>query len=506
MIAGKRVFWLGTGPRSADPEFIDAPQPPEEKMVSPRTFLLFLALIVLSSNLLRTAAAQDAAGNAPAQNPPAETNYRYWTTDWSFEQIDLGTLTRRLSALGIEIPVRLEGIADVQFDVSVPLNALRTGKAYKFKGTLSVVDFRADQLRLENFAADLNYDDGKLSLTRLKSSQADGGSLAGIASAELIPRGEFRSKLNVANFNTEAIIDLLTKFDVLPAETVQSGTVNAEVTASGPVEAISDLSRWEASGDLSIDDLRLEGLFPINGTVQEFQFREQRLEIGSLNLTSPASETFRVAGKGSVDLAGPLAFSLQLQSNDLPLGEVLELTSDSAVPLIAGKVDLIGTADGRFPENATSPELDIQFAVASPQLFAAGVDLGTIEHDLSITEQQFQLTPRVAADQSAVEGRELDSIRANYQLGEQRILLDQLDAAVFGGQVDGSLSLSRETSGRHEVDVSWNNVAPAFVYQLPGASRPTSIAAQTTGSVEWTVPADQEIGRASCRERVFRAV
>lgn len=446
-------------------------------MISPRIFLLTITLVVAPGFLLRETVAQD--------------EYRYWKTDWSFEEIDLGTLTRRLSGLGIDIPVRLDGTANVQFDVSVPWNALRTGKAYKFKGSLKVAELRADNVRLENFAADLNYENGKVSLTRLESKQTNGGSLAGIASAELIPQGDFKSKLNIAQFEIDAVIDLLAKFDVLPADAIQSGTVSAELEASGPVDAISDVSQWQASGDLSLADLRWDGLFPINGSMQDFKFREQRLEIGSLNITSPVAETFLVAGNGNVDLSGPLSFSLQLQSNDLPVGEILELASNSKRPLIDGKVDLIGTADGRFPKDAASPELDIQFAVASPQLFAAGVDLGTIEHDLTVTEKQFRLTPRVASEATVVEGREIDSITADYRLTESRIVLDQIDASIFGGQLDGNLSLSKEASGRHEIDANWTDIAPAFAYRLPFASRETKIAAETSGSIQWTVPADK---------------
>ena len=115
------------------------------------TNLALTFLLVFCAHTASKTQAQD----APKMRDVPAAQYRYWTSKWSFESIDLKELTNKLGAFGIVIPVRLEGKASIDFDVSVPLNALRTPEAYKFRGTLAALDLQVDDAFLRFIRADV---------------------------------------------------------------------------------------------------------------------------------------------------------------------------------------------------------------------------------------------------------------------------------------------------------------------------------------------------------------
>ena len=134
-----------------------------------RTTNFALTFLILFASLL--AAGRTQGQDAPVVPDKPATKYRYWTSNWSFESIDLKDLSRKIEAFGILIPVQLEGIASVDFDVSVPLNALRTPEAYKFRGTLDATNLRVDDLFLPTLRADVVYEGGVLRLDRMQGNQ-----------------------------------------------------------------------------------------------------------------------------------------------------------------------------------------------------------------------------------------------------------------------------------------------------------------------------------------------
>ncbi|MCG8653024.1 MAG: hypothetical protein MI861_24500, partial [Pirellulales bacterium] len=160
-----------------------------------RYVLPWFALLIGSSQAIG-ATPNHAAGAQP--NPPI----RYWQTHWSFSELDVQQLQSRLASIGISVPVRMNGKVSVEFDVSIPWNQLRNGKAYRIVGSITSARLQIERLLLEEVQADLSYADGVLELRNLKSRWLDetadaqpGGSLSGSASAELLPRGQLRAEL-----------------------------------------------------------------------------------------------------------------------------------------------------------------------------------------------------------------------------------------------------------------------------------------------------------------------
>jgi hypothetical protein len=420
-----------------------------------------------------------------------QRQYRYWTTQWSFEDIDVGVLVNRLKLIGLELPVALSGRATVQFDVSVPLNALRTGRAYKLDGKLTATDFRVDQLQLESFQADVDFRDGELTLSEVRVDQASGGALNGEALAQMLPRGDFRASLSADAFRLEPVIGLLSKLKVLASPAVQGGVVTGQLEASGQVNEVGDPLAWEARGEVAVSGMTTERALPLNADLDGLQLANRRLEIAELHVTSPALPQFLVRGDGSVDLGQPVSFSLDVTSNDLPADDLVRLFADPAQPWIEGKLDLAGTAQGSLPAEEQAPEIRVDLAVASPALRLFGVHLGTIEHDLRVTPERFRLTPRAETGSETVSNLTVRSVSADYRWAEQAFEVEQLRASIFDGELSGGGSLARSDTGRHQLEATWNDIAPEVTVRLPAASRPAPIVATTSGTIDWTVPADQ---------------
>lgn len=109
--------------------------------MNPALSLRFVLLIVALTALLPAppSAAQD-----------AERNIRYYNSNWSFNDVDVGTLARRLDRIGLQLPVDLRGKVTVDFTVGIPWNALATAKAWRLDGTLTSDELVVNSLRLRN--------------------------------------------------------------------------------------------------------------------------------------------------------------------------------------------------------------------------------------------------------------------------------------------------------------------------------------------------------------------
>ena len=170
-------------------------------MRPPISFSLFLLVF---ASLPNGATAQDAAANP---------NYRYWSTNWSFTDIDLRDLGAKLRSIGLELPVKMSGRASINFDVSVPINAIRTGKAYRFRGTLSSTKVTVENARLDALSATVTYNDGVLVLSDLRATQRE-GKINGSAKAELIPARSFDASIEFSSFDMAPIAEIFTKFGI----------------------------------------------------------------------------------------------------------------------------------------------------------------------------------------------------------------------------------------------------------------------------------------------------
>jgi hypothetical protein len=409
----------------------------------------------------------------------------------------LADLTQKLSYIGLDLPVAVAGRATVEFKVSVPINAPRTGKAYRLNGSLVVQNLIADKLRFDRVIAEVDLSDGILKLKSLRCVQhirSDGtdvseqGTVTGSATAELVPRGRFSADVVLEDFEIGPLAELLSRFEI-GARGLQ-GQVSADVALGGQVEDIGKPDRWTIAGDLNATNLRRENSIPINLLAKEVRFGKDRLEIPQLRLESAQGPGFYLDASVELDFAETNRFHAKLRSNDLPLRELTAFYATNLDALLEGKIDLDGDASGVIGGHSGIESIDVRLAIASPALSVAGVDLGMLEHDLRLTNHGLSITPRGQNQTADRTPLKVDSIRTNYELTEQHFKFTDLSAQIFGGEVQGNGQFARKGDQTHQIDAKWSRIEPNFSFPIAAFPRPLELSVRTSGTVNWNVPAE----------------
>jgi hypothetical protein len=445
------------------------------------------ARICVVCGLLAAQAASVPAQVAPAPQANQAANFRYWTTSWSFEEIDLRDLSAKLSSIGFELPIEISGTASVNFDVSIPLNGLRNAKAYKFRGSLSSTQFKADQFVLEEFAANVTYSEGIVRLTDLRGKQ-NGGSFSGSATADVASQGPFEAALTISRLQLGPIAQLLEKLGIGRKDKLASGSVDGEVKLSGNLSKIREIAAWNATGKLRLQKITIGDSIPYSITIDDLSLRDGRLVIADVGVRSSALPEFFLRAGVDAELVGKQTLDISLQADDIPATDLLGLYFDSPQLLFAGKLDLQGNVTGELnPAGKTSPNLNMQLALASPSIQVLGIDLGLLEHQLTLTSESIELQPLRAPDET--QALTIDNIRANYLLQPQRLKIMNFDAKVFGGTLAGNAELARVAAGEHSVAAEWKDLNPKVTFPLGLGSNPVRLSATTTGNVNWSAPA-----------------
>ncbi len=448
-----------------------------------------VARICLAGGLLAAQAASVAAQVAPA--PPAKpaATFRYWTTSWSFEEIDLRDLSGKLASIGFELPVEISGTASVNFDVSIPLNGLKNPKAYKFRGSLSSSQFKAESLVLQEFSANVTYSEGIVRLTDLRGKQ-NRGSFAGSATADVASQGPFEASLTIERLQLGPIAQLLAKLGIGRKDKLANGSVDGNVNVSGNLSKIQEIAAWNATGKLRLQQITVGDSIPYSITIDDLSLRDGRLVIADLGMRSSALPEFFLRAGVDAALVGRQAFDISLQADDIPATDLIGLYFDSPQQLLAGKLDLQGNVTGELnPANRTSPTIDVQLALASPSIQVLGIDLGLLEHRLRLTSDAIELEPLRAPGETQT--LTIDSIRAGYLIEPERLKLMNFAAKLFGGTLNGSAELARVADGKHSVTAEWTDLNPKVTLPFGLGSNRVQLSAATTGKLNWSAPADK---------------
>jgi hypothetical protein len=451
------------------------------------------------------------SASAAQQQPQAAKQYRYWTTDWNFEEIDLKVLAQRLKTLGVDIPLRVSGQATVNLEVSVPINGLTERKAYRFQGRLQGTDVRVDDLQFTALQAKIDFRDGVLSLDELIIRQG-AGTLSGTASLQLIPSGSANAKLSAKDFELGPLARTLASagLDSIPKDL--SGAVAADLSAEGVVEQISRLETWTASGTLSIIDLGVESSFAYSLNAPAFNFEDNTITLPDFSVSSKDLRAFFLRGSANIPLSDLASLEVRVEGNDIPARDLLSIAINDADAFIDGKLDLRGTVRGsaagpadddvpagdqRIPAGDTQPGFspNVDLAIASPGLRVLGLDLGVLEHDVNTSLGTVSLQPRV--DLPRKESGELDSdvklgrVDARYNLTAETFQLESLEADLLGGNLVASGVLQRENRGVHQIDASWKNINPNLRIPISSTGMDAIVQAALAGSMDWSVPANK---------------
>lgn len=482
---------------------------------------LLVSLVVIGWSVWTTGhvVGQDVSGSPPGEKPaavtPGETiarpktadkKPRYWTTRWSLEDIDVGKLTARLSSIGIDVGVLLDGTVSIEFHVGVPWTSLGDAAAYRFDGTLTSPSLIVENVRMRNLNVHLVYREGTATLTPVHAEliQPDAenvaseqtGTIRGSGSVELVPRGEVRANLHLENLALAPITELITRFQdsVAAADSalVRAGTVSADVQFAAPLDSISSIETYHLQGRARGESVSLRGLPPATFDLSGFSivdgiFNLQHFDLLAAN-RSDRDGVIRLQGKANVAMTGDRKFNIRVVADDLPTGAVADLLSRSD-PAIEGKLDFRGTARGRLADTLAESHWEITASVASPRLRIGGVDLGVLEHDLQLTRSHLAVNPRRPAE-SLPDSVRIGQIQCDYEITDEILRIDRVDAGLFGGQFAGSASVPLEASGLARVDLQFSAIRPVMALPFPSSS-PPSVSASLGGELKWEVPIEK---------------
>ena len=305
----------------------------------------------------------NAEAHAQLEQPQAA---RRWTSEWSFDDIDLEDLTKKFRLVGIELPIELSGRASVRFDVAIPVTALRSSKEYRFHGTLQVKDLLADDAKFESFEAEVDFRDGLLRFERLHATQGS-GTIRGTATAKLDPSDDFEAALNLQQVDVGPIAKVLTKFGVGTKSKPVRGFADATINARGQVSDLSHPEEWNITGSLRATQLAIGESNRYDVTIQDFQLNDGKVRIPMFQVGATKLPDFFARGKAQFRFDGTDTFEVGLAANDLPLTDLLGMYFESPKSLVDGKLDLQATVRGRFAQPDSFPQFSARALMASPE-------------------------------------------------------------------------------------------------------------------------------------------
>jgi len=432
-----------------------------------------------------------AANNAAAPNAADRAGVRYWTTNWSLEEIDVGRLFSRLQAIGIEVPVEAAGDVSVSLSVSVPLNRLTDGQAYRLHGRIQSSQLRLENLQLEDFEAVAHLADGVLTLpqvtgrwvdARSAASAADAGttvetgSFNGQAKAALLPRGDFEAELVAESLQLDPLMDLLVTAAPQSGWQPAGGTIDGRMSFRAPLNALTSVERWNVQADVELKRFRVGPSAPLTASSGPVTIENGRISAKNVNVRwVDRDASLQVSLQA--DLQRQQLFRFDVRGNDVPL----EALTDFGVvdEIVRGKVDVLAIGDGSI----AGGDWTIQGQIGSPSIEVFNQNLGLLEHDFRVTADQIVVTPRdpeAAATSTAIK---LRSLRTNYQFGERAVSLSDVSANLFGGTINGDVTLARDPALAHRVALSWNQIRPQLnVAPLLGVSAKISALSSGTSS------------------------
>ncbi|WP_404304576.1 AsmA family protein [Neorhodopirellula lusitana] len=450
------------------------------------------------------------------QAPPVPAQPKYWTTNWSFDDIDVGNLAGRLEAIGIETGVNFEGTVSVQFEVGIPMNALRDGAAYRFDGILTSPSLVIDGVLIKDLRTSVKYRNGVASLDNLSSKvlssndpdsiatdskatdrdsqNQSSGSISGKATVELVPRNDVIAEITVTELAIAPLAELLAKYlgqpdNSLPNDGSFSGNVNFRV----PLETASNIATYQLDGSLSGRGLRVASLPPADFDAPRVRIEDEKLRVDDFSLTAQtngrSNQAIRLLGNANVPLSAIGDFEIEVYGDDIPVGTIAGLltnpNNDGGESFVQGKLDFRVTGNGRLNENIEQSTWNIQGLVASPQLSVAGLDLGTIEHQIELTPNEFNIVPvRDKAD--LPKSFRITELRSRYSLNKESLVIEQLDAAFFDGNLSGSATIPFIESGTALAKLNIDRIQPRI--QVPVAGRTVSLSGAFDGNFDWQVP------------------
>lgn len=422
----------------------------------------------------------------PALQPPTENarEPRVLDVAWTFEDVDIDTLTRRLSLVGINVPVEMSGEITARLSAAVPLASLSDGSAYRFTGVFESRRLRIAGASIEDFYAELNYRDGVLRLTSLRGrlgglesvAAQEGeprGSFAGVAAAQLVPRGNFRGELNFSDVPL-AILGAAGSGDARI-----DGRIDGSATVRGPVQVENIVRQLQASFQATVRGFRLGDRPPLDIAVDQARLQNATLEVPAARIALPAG-TLRLAG--TLQLEDDQAYNVRADSDELSVASLWSLaTGDEPPSGTDGTARIDAQLSGKL---ATADQISATGTLRGETIRIAGFVLGSLDHRFAADQDSFEL---VASPETETR---LQRIASRYRSRPEAFELNQLQISGWGGEIAGSGRIALEPDGAHAAQLRWSDLQLAF-RKGPLVPLGNEVTFATSGDAGWSVPADR---------------
>lgn len=389
---------------------------------------------------------------APISNAAAaRSESGYVSQTFTVRNIEFAALLSELRRWQFNIPVHGQGKVTASVTVHVPWRHPLTWGDYRFDAKLNSQQLELEGLEFRRATAALSYAQGRLQIDSAQftvvdpQTHTDAGTFTGAAGLQVVPLGDLTTKLQVDDFLLAALRPLRIDMPGLTGGRVY-GTLRTQVA----FDRIRDLAAWDASGDVTLGDLKFQELPPLDGK-SRFQFKQGSLMLESLNVhLGDASLT----ATGHLSSRAPYPYQL----------DVRDLTTD------------LQDWHGLLPAWAAHHQI-------RGKLHADTIVSG----DLS--PLSWTATGTVQMPHMALDSLQIDNSRAQYSVDTSQVLINRAQASLYGGttELTGMIPLSTKNAGR--LALRWNNLA---LGQLVADATKLSIDGGTSaGRIDITIPADK---------------
>lgn len=352
-------------------------------------------------------------------------------------------ISELLEKLEVKLAYHISGKLSARVNMSVPVSQVGTQAAYQFSGELSSKELHFEGLTIRDLHAAASYRDGKLTLTKL-TGQIDRpgepnkpGTFHGKAVAEQKPPGQVRADLSFDDLPLGEV------FKAIPGWTIEvRGDASGKAEFSAPYKSISDPKAWSAAATLAAPALDFAGR-KMTGLHVALEAKDGKAALRNATVTV---EGIPVAAEAGVTLGGRYPFTASLKSTSLNATNLRKLIPGTDLPTIEGTLEVEATASG----------------TASPLAFEA--------------------RGRITSSRLTLDKSTANHIQLRWRADQQRLVVSELSANLFGGTVTGSADVPFAADQAGKFELAFKGVdaraATAFVPDFP-----IRMGGQVTGKV-----------------------
>ena len=404
-----------------------------------RTIVAAAAFLVIGNAGTQTAQAQATGWLSRAANAVRSqldtSQPRVVRRSIELTDADIATLQSRLSWIGIELPLELQGDVTARLGIVIELSALRDAKSYQITGSLSSRQLIVEGLELQNLSASARYVDGRLTLEQLVVTVPDprrgatAGRAVGEAALQLLPVGSLSATLQLDGLPMEPL-----NRRIEAAQALVGGRLAGRLNVEAPISNLRDVNAWRGTGSLTLTDL-VAARRTVSQVVTRADLADSLLTVTDLDGTIAGE---RLTGSATLSLTAPFRYRV---AATVPQGELTRMDALFATELPAnwsGKYVLTASASGSlrpFQINASTSLTGDRWTVAGVPIESFQAEAATDGQTLSLS----MLDARLRGGRVAGEGRLTldDQRRFSFRLRPDNFDLAALEPAIDVAFSDG---------------------------------------------------------------------